>query len=471
MLDPVKLELLQLLEEKDRRRRYNKITTYYPDTGPLRRELYPKHVSLFEAGKDWTVRCAMGANRTGKTEGIGCYETSLHVTGRYPSWWPGHKFKSPPFSLVTAKEPKLLRRAVQRKLFGGRDFGSGLIPLDCLDKGGMRTWPNGGGAYEFAPIKHESGKWTELFFGTYEQGRDAYESMEVDWFHEDEEAPALIHDEIVMRTMTTGGRGIITYTPIKGMTELTQRIWDEKDSPDRNIFMVNITWDDVPHLSAEQKAEYIKNVPGYLRNARSLGIPSSGVGRIYPVDENEVIVKPFRIPDHYRRVFAIDCGWHRTAVIWGAWDKDNDVVYLYSEHYKAEAEVPIHAAAIKARGIWIPGVGDAAGSSQLTGQQFQKLYRDNGVPIRLPNKEVEAGLGAVLTRLSTGRLKVFSTCENWIKEFRQYSYDEKQNVIKANDHLMDATRYLVVSGLDIAKIKRPDDHGPNLPENTFGLYS
>ena len=50
--------------------------------------------------------------------------------------------------------------------------------------------------------------------------------------------------------------------------------------------------------------------------------------------------------------------------------------------------------------------------------------------------------------LATGRLRVFRSCTNWFAEFRKYqrveSYPNKP--LKRDDHLMDATRYLVVSG-------------------------
>ena len=51
---------------------------------------------------------------------------------------------------------------------------------------------------------------------------------------------------------------------------------------------------------------------------------------------------------------------------------------------------------------------------------------------------------------------------NWLSEFRLYRRDEKGNVVKENDHLMDATRYLVVSGLQVATtepVKRNTDRG------------
>jgi hypothetical protein len=37
---------------------------------------------------------------------------------------------------------------------------------------------------------------------------------------------------------------------------------------------------------------------------------------------------------------------------------------------------------------------------------------------------------------------------NWLGEFRVYRRDEKGHIVKQNDHLMDATRYFIVSGRD-----------------------
>jgi hypothetical protein len=40
----------QMEAELDRRTSENRIDSYYPDEGPLRRELYPKHLEFFRAG-------------------------------------------------------------------------------------------------------------------------------------------------------------------------------------------------------------------------------------------------------------------------------------------------------------------------------------------------------------------------------------------------------------------------------------
>jgi hypothetical protein len=63
---------------------------------------------------------------------------------------------------------------------------------------------------------------------------------------------------------------------------------------------------------------------------------------------------------------------------------------------------------------------------------------------------VETGIYDVWQRLSSGRLKVFRGMKNWLSEFRLYRRDDKGRVVKDNDHLMDATRYLVMSGISRA---------------------
>src|SRR5690606_16162351 len=82
-------ELLALLRERERRQARRKLFTYFPDEGPHRRNLYVQHLEFFRLGASFSTRCFMAANRVGKTEGGGGYETTLHLTGRYPAWWEG----------------------------------------------------------------------------------------------------------------------------------------------------------------------------------------------------------------------------------------------------------------------------------------------------------------------------------------------------------------------------------------------
>lgn len=219
-------------------------------------------------------------------------------------------------------------------------------------------------------------------------------------------------------------------------------------------FVLMMGWNDIPHLSEIQKETMLAALPPFQRDARSKGIPQLGSGAIYPVPESDFVVDDFPIPDHFPRLYGMDVGWNRTAVPWGAWDRENDVIYLYAEHYRGQAEPSIHAEAIKAKGSWIPGELDPAarGRSQVDGRQLLQTYIDLGLKIDVANNAVESGIYEVWQRLSTGRLKVFKSLSNWLYEFRLYRRDENGKIVKSNDHLMDATRYLVM-GIEKAKTK------------------
>lgn len=218
-------------------------------------------------------------------------------------------------------------------------------------------------------------------------------------------------------------------------------------------FIGTCTWDDVPHLTAEAKAELWESIPPYQRDARSKGVPQLGSGAIYPVPESDIVCDPFQIPSYWPRSYGLDVGWNRTAAIFGALDRETNTAYLYHEHYRGQAEPAVHAAGIKAvAGDWMQGVIDPAsrGRGQKDGQQLFVNYQDLGLILSLAENGVEAGLFDVWQRLSTGRLKVFKTLQSWLGEYRLYRRDEKGAVVKTNDHLMDATRYWVVSGIHVA---------------------
>lgn len=210
------------------------------------------------------------------------------------------------------------------------------------------------------------------------------------------------------------------------------------------------TWYDVPHLTQQAIEEMLAGYPPHQREARSKGIPSLGSGAIYPVSEEDVIVPDFPIPDLWPRAYGLDVGWNRTAAIWGARDPGSGVVYLYSEHYMGREEPVIHAEAIRARGEWIPGVIDPAarGRGQRDGEQLLQNYIDLGLRLTVAHNGVESGLQKVWNMFVSGKLKAFKSLGYWLEEFRKYQRDEKGHVKKVNDHLMDAKRYLVVSGLD-----------------------
>jgi hypothetical protein len=209
---------------------------------------------------------------------------------------------------------------------------------------------------------------------------------------------------------------------------------------------VQAGWSHVPHLKQTDIDDMAKSISPHLVDARMNGNPSLGAGAIYPVPEEDFVIDPFQIPPWFPRMYGMDVGWNKTAAIWIAHDRDTDIIYAYSEHYRGEAEPPIHSKGIQLRGKWIPGVIDTAarGRSQIDGKDLWKLYIAEGLILHKANKSIESGLLETLDRLSTGRLKIFRTLQHTLSEIRLYRRDEKGRVVKKNDHLMDAMRYGVM---------------------------
>src|SRR5690606_22051028 len=131
----------------------------------------------------------------------------------------------------------------------------------------------------------------------------------------------------------TNGLLIETFTPLRGLTPIVLKyLGEDAQIPDERIgrhedrAIVMAGWDDVPHLSAEQKARMLAAAEVHLRDARSKGVPSIGSGAIYPVPEDQIVVDDFAIPAHWPRAYGLDVGWNCTAAVFGAIDRDADVL-------------------------------------------------------------------------------------------------------------------------------------------------
>lgn len=200
-----------------------KLSQLYPDEGPLRRELYPKHLQFFRAGHEHQERCMMAANRVGKTWGVGGYETSLHLTGLYPDWWEGVRFDFPIEAWAAGDTNETTRDIVQAALMGKlEDLGGGLIPASRIV--GQPSKRSGvTGAMDTAWIRHKSGFDNMLSFKSYDQGRKKFQGTAKHIIWLDEEPPADVYDECLMRLMTTNGLMICTFTPLEGLTDIALR--------------------------------------------------------------------------------------------------------------------------------------------------------------------------------------------------------------------------------------------------------
>ena len=475
------LEATRIAAELERRKAGRKLQTYYPETGPLRRELYQKHMEFFRWGPRKPERLMLAGNRVGKTESIGAYEVTCHLTGRYPEWWEGVRLTSP-WEWWAAGDTRETTRDIQQTVLLGKAgdpgaLGTGLIPRDCILGHSPGFIPN---AISSVTVKHVGGWKNSLHFKSYDQGRKAFQGTKrCIWL--DEEPPMDVYTECLLRTASTsdGPPGLLlaTFTPLEGMSEVVTSFLEaeERDGANGPKVVVTAGWDDVPHMTEEEKKRLLASTPPHQRDARSKGIPQLGSGAIYPVEESSFVIDPVRIQPHWKLAYGMDVGWNCTAAVWGALDPDTDVLYLFREYAAGELHPSVHAAAIKGKegSPRVPGVIDPAarGRSQKDGSQLLQDYCDLGLELSAANNVREAGLFEVLTRMTTNRLKVFNTLVGWLKEFRAYQRDEKGRIIKKNDHRMDCTRYLVNSGLEVARAPRPPKEKPDPLLSVLGATS
>ena len=469
------IELLRMQDELDRRRKWNRIGGIFPDSGPRARHLYPKHVEFMRLGADVSVRAFMAANQVGKST-TGCVELTYHLTGEYPHWWEGRRFNKPIRAWAASETHQTLRDNLQRHLIGdiADGYGSGFIPKRCIGQIATKNQPSG--AVDFVKVKNIHGGWSTLVFKSYDMRRPRFQSDQIDVVLLDEEPDDMgIYTECATRTTTTNGIVMLTFTSLKGITELVMRFMPEfagqdiealkEDGSSRAV--VACGWDDVPHIDEATKVRLKAEYPQHELQARTTGIPSVGIGQIYPVPEADFVVDPFQIPDYWPRVCGLDPGLTKTAAMWGAHDRETDCVYLYAEHYRGHSEVELHAAAIRARGAWIPIVSDDG--TDVEGNTVIGKYAKQGLLIRKAQKSDKwARINETLSRLSTGRMKVMrGRCPNWLFEFRLYRTNEAGKITSQHDHAMNATEYLVQSGIKVARCKRPEPTGPTVEELKF----
>jgi hypothetical protein len=218
--------------------------------------------------------------------------------------------------------------------------------------------------------------------------------------------------------------------------------------------VITASIEDALHFTDEQRNEIISAYPAHERDARVRGIPSLGSGRIFPVAEETIAIEHKEFPSHWPRIGGCDFGWtHPFAAAELVWDREADVVYVARTHRLKEASPILHAAAIRPWGKELRWAWPRDGRRETlegAGVPLAEQYRAQGLNMLHEHAQfedktvsVEAGLMAMLTRMETGRFKVFKHLTDWFEEFRLY-HRKDGLVVKEGDDLMAATRYAIM---------------------------
>jgi phage terminase large subunit-like protein len=211
------IELIGAVAARERR---NLLAAYRP---------YPKQRTFHDAGAEHRERLFMAGNQLGKTL-AGSFEWAMHLTGRYPDWWAGKRFDRPGRFWAAGETRISTRDTVQKLLIGEPEqperWGTGAIPGDAILATFRAT--SVANAIDAVTVAHVAGGASTLLFKAYEQGRAKWQGDTLNgvWF--DEEPPIDIYVEGLTRTNATGGIAMITFTPLKGMSEVVRLFLEEE---------------------------------------------------------------------------------------------------------------------------------------------------------------------------------------------------------------------------------------------------
>ena len=444
------LEQLQKnLRELERRKKYTALEFFTP---------YAKQQEFFDLTLDHVEVLLRAGNQLGKTE-AGAFMMAAHLTGRYPDWWLGRRWDRPIKAWAAGITGIQTRDVIQKKLIGEfGELGTGMIPRDCLRREDMSLARGISDLFDTIPVKHISGGNSILRLKTYEQGREKFQgdTLDLAWF--DEEPPLDVYLETLARMTTTDGLTYITFTPIKGDTDVVLRFTGADTEEKRpQCVQVQMTARDCPHMTPERMKAALARYPEYQHAARINGDPMQGSGRVFPFPEEKISCAPFEIPGHWSLLWGVDFGLnHPFAAVLLAWDKDNDVIYVIHTLRMKDALPIDHVLAMKPRGFDIPVAWPQDGTQR---KEFEgalmplaKIYKKHGLRMQDEHarfsdgsNSTEVGVQEMQERMRTERFKVFNTEVAWFDEYRNYHRDEEGLLVKLRDDLMSATRICIMA--------------------------
>ena len=425
--------------------------------------LYPWQAEEFiGATKDYSEVCLCAANQVGKTL-TGSGIDACHATGIYPDRWQGHKFDHPPLIWILGYSGEKTRDLLQTRIFGlfiENEFQGGLVPKSkILDHQSMSGTA---GAMRTIRVRHLSGGISTVQFWSYSQGQHALMGDCVDWTHVDEEPKdQAIYPQLITRQANgdqgRGGRGILTFTPENGRTQLVCKFMD---NPGSGQIFIRKGWDDAPHLSPAVKARLLESYPEHQKDMRTKGLPMLGHGRIYDLAEEFITCDPFEIPDHWLLINGMDFGYdHPQAHIQLAIDMDNDIIYLIHAWKCSKVSANDAWGACKSWAKGVPTAWPHDGLQHEKGRddpiQQKKLYQDAGFLMLAEHatwdgksNSVEQGIQQIRERMQSGRFKVFRGQRAFFDEFLQYhrqpvlqyGIEITSKIVKIKDDVLDAAR-------------------------------
>lgn len=255
--------------------------------------------------------------------------------------------------------------------------------------------------------------------------------------------------EVLRPTLTDRkGEAIFASTP-KGFNHFYDLC--NKELTDEEFKSFHFTSYDNPHLPVDELEKAKKSLPREIFAQEYDASFQKTQGLVYKEFNREVHLYE-KLPEGiFEKYGGIDPGYRNPAAVLDAYF-DGEKLYIEDEWYKTErtdAQIADYVKLCKFKATY-PDPENAG---------FIEELRSRNVNVREVIKgkgSIKSGIQMIREMLLRGALHINKRCINLISEFEMYSYDDEQseknddeNPIKANDHALDALRYVVSSLLPL----------------------
>lgn len=450
----------KMFTEMQYRRKYRRIDFYTPN---FKQEEF--HNLQF------SEKMIRAGNQQGKTQ-CAAAQMTMDSLGLYPDWYKGRKFLVPPkierpydfigwYGCTTSGKT---RDGAQVKLLGDvrqqGGLGTGLIPLDNLV--GKPTMARGIADFvDTINLTREVGGTAILRGKTFEMGREAWQGEPVDVVWGDEDPGDFeIYGECQARLTTTKGNIIWSMSPMLGLTPVRRHFKEKKPGTAEVLMTIyDAAVSKRGHIPDEDIEEIIARY-GSKAATRAFGGDMQGQGSVFETEQDQIKhnLDPASVPPYWAWMWALDfrhsgqeSGGHPFAAVLGAWDRDNDILYIMdairmfgmaANHVARIKESPMRDAPV----AWPHDGGTGAGV--MTNETIAGVYKKLGLAMRPTHAtfsdggyNFEAGIQVMEERLAGKRLRVAAHLFDWFDEYGGY-HRINGKVHKVDDDLMSATRVL-----------------------------
>lgn len=250
----------------------------------------------------------------------------------------------------------------------------------------------------------------------------------------------------VLRPTLTDRKGQVLFasTP-KGFNHFYDLCNLELKDPTFKTFHFT-SWDN-PHIPKEEIEAAEQTLPPETFSQEYMASFEKMEGLVYKEFNRKKHLYDEMPGGRFIKIAGVDFGYRNPAAVLHIYT-DGDRYYIDDEWYKSERtdiQIAEYVAGCDFDAVY-PDPESPGGIEEL---------RRKGVNTREVSKKkgsIKAGIQAVRELLINNRLKINKRCVNTISEFEMYAYDEnkierneKEEPVKANDHALDALRYVLLT--------------------------